>query len=194
MQFKVRYIEAFNLMQRALQAQHAEMIRGLDPAVIGGVVKAVMGRLIATNAIGINEETARKIFAELIEAREAGEDTYHVTKGEISSLELAIKYGTEQHGRRWLVNRFTSRLKAICLNKKLRARKNRLGTWIFPIEVSRPTELHRQPLAEPCVNFSAHTAPIRQTCRSCRSASERRGSPYPVQVVAENDWRGFCVP
>jgi hypothetical protein len=42
-------------MRQALQAQHAEMIRGLDPAVIGGVVKAVMGRLIATNAIGISE-------------------------------------------------------------------------------------------------------------------------------------------
>src|SRR5262249_10275872 len=44
---------------------------------------------------------------------------------------------------------------------------------------------------EPCVNFSAHTAPIRQTCRSCRSASERRGSSYPVQVVAENDGADF---
>ncbi len=60
--------------------------------------------------------------------------------------------------------------------------------------VSRPAGFHRQPLVEPCVNFSAHTAPIRQTYRSCRSASERRGSSYPVQVVAENDWRGFCVP
>src|SRR6516162_2170127 len=60
--------------------------------------------------------------------------------------------------------------------------------------VSRLAGFHRQPLVEPCVNFSAHTAPIRQTYRSCRSASERRGSSYPVQVVAENDWRGFCVP
>ena len=63
-----------------------------------------------------------------------------------------------------------------------------------PERVSRPAGFHRQPLVEPCVNFSAHTAPIRQTCRSCRSASERRGSSCPVQVVAENDWRGFCVP
>src|SRR6266478_3892466 len=62
------------------------------------------------------------------------------------------------------------------------------------VRVSRPVGFHRQPLVEPCVNFSAHTAPIRQTCRSCRSASERRGSSYPVLVVAENDWRGFCVP
>src|ERR1700757_6456 len=61
-------------------------------------------------------------------------------------------------------------------------------------QVSRPAGFHRQPLVEPCVNFSAHTAPIRQTCRSCRSASERRGSSRPVQVVAENDWCGFCVP
>ena len=60
--------------------------------------------------------------------------------------------------------------------------------------VSRPAGFHRQPLVEPCVNFSAHTAPIRQTCRSCRSASERRGSSCPVQVVAENDLHGFCVP
>src|SRR5680860_233555 len=30
-------------------------------------------------------------------------------------------------------------------------------------EVSRPREFHSQPLAERCVNLSAHTAPIKQT-------------------------------
>ena len=42
------------------------------------------------------------------------------------------------------------------------------------VGVSRPAELHRQPLAEPSVRLSPHSAPIRQTCRSSRSASARR--------------------
>src|SRR5271157_4582966 len=41
---------------------------------------------------------------------------------------------------------------------------------------SRPTGFRRQPLLDPCMNLSAHTAPIRRTCRSCRYASERTGS------------------
>jgi hypothetical protein len=39
------------------------------------------------------------------------------------------------------------------------------------LRVSRPAGFHRQPLSERCVNLSAHTAPIRQTCWSTRVAS-----------------------
>ena len=42
--------------------------------------------------------------------------------------------------------------------------------------VSRPEELHPRPLAERSVRLSPHFAPIRRTCRSCRSASEQRGA------------------
>src|ERR1700730_324352 len=42
--------------------------------------------------------------------------------------------------------------------------------------VSRPEELHLRPLAERSVRLSPHFAPIRRTCRSCRSASEQRGA------------------
>src|SRR5215831_1279429 len=45
--------------------------------------------------------------------------------------------------------------------------------------VSRPAELHRQPLVEPSVRLSPHSAPIRQTCRSSRVASERRDPRAP---------------
>jgi len=41
--------------------------------------------------------------------------------------------------------------------------------------VSRPVETHHQPLAELCMKLSLHTAPIRQTRRSCRGASVRAG-------------------
>jgi hypothetical protein len=34
------------------------------------------------------------------------------------------------------------------------------------VRVSRPAEFHHQPLAEPSVRLSPHSAPIRQTCRS----------------------------
>lgn len=43
-----------------------------------------------------------------------------------------------------------------------------------PVRESRPVEFHHQPLAEPSVRFSSHSAPIRRTYRSCRVASERR--------------------
>jgi hypothetical protein len=33
--------------------------------------------------------------------------------------------------------------------------------------VSRPVGFRHQPLAEPSVRLSPHSAPIRQTCRSC---------------------------
>ena len=45
--------------------------------------------------------------------------------------------------------------------------------------VSRPAELHRQPLVEPSVRLSPHSAPIRQTHRSSRYASERRDPHAP---------------
>ena len=44
--------------------------------------------------------------------------------------------------------------------------------------VSRPAELHHRPLAEPSVRLSPHSAPIRQTFRSYRSASVQRGSRF----------------
>src|SRR3984893_9870720 len=56
--------------------------------------------------------------------------------------------------------------------------------------VSRPTELHRQPLAEPSMRLSPHSAPIRQTCRSFRSASARRVLRCPLRCFGESDSRG----
>jgi hypothetical protein len=49
----------------------------------------------------------------------------------------------------------------------------------FALRVSRPAELHRRPLVEPSVRLSPHSAPIRQTCRSSRVASERRDPRAP---------------
>lgn len=43
-------------------------------------------------------------------------------------------------------------------------------------KVSRPREFHPQPLAERCVNLSAHTAPIKQTHPTFLATSERTGS------------------
>jgi hypothetical protein len=45
--------------------------------------------------------------------------------------------------------------------------------------VSRPAGFHHQPLSERCMRLSLETAPIRRTCQSCRSASERTGSLGP---------------
>ena len=47
--------------------------------------------------------------------------------------------------------------------------------------MSRPRELHPQPLVERYVNLSAHTAPIRRTHLSSRSASAQtvQGEPWP---------------
>src|SRR5216684_9132352 len=59
-----------------------------------------------------------------------------------------------------------------------------VGVWLFRYEpvlegrVSRPAELHHRPLAEPSVRLSPHSAPIRQTCRSYRSASVQRGPRF----------------
>src|SRR6266446_9136726 len=44
--------------------------------------------------------------------------------------------------------------------------------------VSRPAEFRHRPLAEPSVRLSPHSAPIRQTFRSYRSASVQRGSRF----------------
>jgi hypothetical protein len=43
-----------------------------------------------------------------------------------------------------------------------------------PERESRPMESHREPLAEPDMNLSAHPAPIKQTLRSYRYPSVRR--------------------
>src|ERR1039458_2831685 len=58
--------------------------------------------------------------------------------------------------------------------------------------MSRPTELHRQPLAEPSVRLSPHSAPIRRTYRPSRFASERRDPRAPWPAVAETGWPGSC--
>jgi hypothetical protein len=47
---------------------------------------------------------------------------------------------------------------------------------------SRPTESHREPLAEPDMNLSAHPAPIKQTLRSYRYPSVRRVPFVPGQA------------
>jgi len=54
--------------------------------------------------------------------------------------------------------------------------------------VSRPAGLHRQSLAERCVRLSTHTAPIRQTHRSFRCASVRRGRAES-EPVSPGKWR-----
>jgi len=55
---------------------------------------------------------------------------------------------------------------------------------ILPADVreSRPTESHREPLAEPDMNLSAHPAPIKQTLRSYRYPSVRRETFVPGQA------------
>src|SRR6202048_1989351 len=63
-----------------------------------------------------------------------------------------------------------------------------------PVRVSRPAEFHRQPLAEPSVRLSPHSAPIRQTCRSFRSASVRRVRRLSLRCFGESDSRGSYEP
>src|SRR5271157_5072946 len=60
--------------------------------------------------------------------------------------------------------------------------------------VSRPAELHRQPLAEPSVRLSPHWAPIRPTRRSCRDASARRGQGVFVPAFQQSRRRELCAP
>ena len=76
---------------------------------------------------------------------------------------LCILAGRDRRGRRSFAISLTV-LSAACLASLAGA------------GASRPVEFHRQPLLEPYVNLSTHTAPIRQTCRSSQSASARRGS------------------
>src|SRR5215471_8678279 len=59
-----------------------------------------------------------------------------------------------------------------------------------PIRVSRPAEFHRQPLVEPSVRLSPHSAPIRQTCRSSRVANARRDPRAPWPALGETGWLG----
>src|SRR5256886_6684007 len=61
-----------------------------------------------------------------------------------------------------------------------------------PKRVSRPTGFHHRPLAEPSVRLSPHSALIRQTCRSCRAASVRRGPRFHGQGFRESDPHGSC--
>src|SRR6516225_1567942 len=59
--------------------------------------------------------------------------------------------------------------------------------------VSRPAEFHRRPLAEPSVRLSPHSAPIKQTRRPYRVASERRDPDTPLRAVRETGPPGSCV-
>lgn len=61
------------------------------------------------------------------------------------------------------------------------------------LKASRSAGSHRQPLSEPYVSLSTHTAPIRRTRRSCQSASARTGSRNSCSVEARSDLRGPCV-
>ena len=60
--------------------------------------------------------------------------------------------------------------------------------------VTRPAELHRQPLAEPSVRLSPHWAPVKPTRRSCRDASARRGQGVFVPAFQQSRRRELCAP
>ena len=57
---------------------------------------------------------------------------------------------------------------------------------------SRPVGLHHQPLSERCVNLSIHTAPIRQTYRSCQAANARRNRGAARIILAKSGSRASC--
>jgi len=60
--------------------------------------------------------------------------------------------------------------------------------------VSRPAELHHQPLAESSMRLSPHWAPITQTRRSCRAASARRGQGVFAPAFQQSRRREPCAP
>ena len=55
--------------------------------------------------------------------------------------------------------------------KRIQARDLLDHFWTPVHSVSRPGELHPQPLAERCVSLSTHTAPIKQTRQPSLAAS-----------------------
>src|SRR6516225_455438 len=59
--------------------------------------------------------------------------------------------------------------------------------------VSRPEELHLQPLAERCVSLSTHTAPIRQTHRSSPVANVRTTAVAASQCLPQRGLPAFYV-
>jgi hypothetical protein len=60
------------------------------------------------------------------------------------------------------------------------------------LEASRPEGSHLRPLSERCMNLSTHTAPIRQTHPTCRSASVQREARDPSPTALCSGRRGFC--
>src|SRR6516225_6850433 len=54
---------------------------------------------------------------------------------------------------------------------------------VIPERMSRPGEFHPEPLAEPSVKLSPHSAPIRQTRRPYRFANGRRDPTVPYRAV-----------
>src|SRR5215510_9502846 len=53
-------------------------------------------------------------------------------------------------------------------------------------KVSWPAEFHRQPLSELSGTLSRHSAPIRQTYRSCQVANAQRDSRFALPTFAES--------
>jgi hypothetical protein len=60
------------------------------------------------------------------------------------------------------------------------------------VRLSRPAGFHHQPLVEPSVKLSPHSAPIKQTRQSSRSASVQKDPRIPLQAVGGTDSLGFC--
>ncbi len=54
--------------------------------------------------------------------------------------------------------------------------------------VSRPPELHRQPLAERYVNLSIHTAPIKQTLLPSQPANEKTMLDSAWLCLVQTTW------
>src|SRR5712691_437197 len=83
----------------------------------------------------------------------------------------------------------------LLLQERVRQRIQRLmlaAPRAKPIRSSRPAELHRQPLTEPSVRLSPHSAPIRQTHQSSRSANVQRFPRIASPVVLGTDSLGLC--
>jgi hypothetical protein len=105
------------------------------------------------------------------------------------------KGGWRDAGQGWQGKEETLRLVGWSRQRRVVVLRRKLKDGVVAsARVSRPAEFHHQPLSERCMRLSLHTAPIRRTCRSCRSASERIGSLGPEPTAVESGWRGVCEP
>src|SRR5216683_5608502 len=57
----------------------------------------------------------------------------------------------------------------------------------IPQLVSRPRELPPQPLAEPCVSLSTHTAPITEPCHTTTASGQTAPTPDATLSPASDD-------